>query len=93
MIVYLDSDFKCHTKNDGTMIAIETSYFDGKCNGYIEGYRFLPKGKSWTGDDGTVFYGEMVCPWKPVVELHIIQSAYEEGQRNILSEVEGVLGL
>lgn len=40
--IYLDSDYKCHLTDDGTMTAIETDAFDGKCDTYIEGYRFVP---------------------------------------------------
>ena len=25
--IYLDSDFKCHVSNDGTMLAVETDFF------------------------------------------------------------------
>jgi hypothetical protein len=34
--IYIDSDFKCHVTNDGTMKAVETEFFDGNC-GYTEG--------------------------------------------------------
>ena len=36
--IFVDSNFKCHVANDGTMTAVETDYFDGKCDAYIEGY-------------------------------------------------------
>lgn len=39
MIVYLDTENRCHTVNDGTMSAVEDSFFDGKCAAYIEGYK------------------------------------------------------
>ena len=44
MLIYIDSDFKCHITDDGTMTQVETDFFDGKCDTYIEGYRFLPAG-------------------------------------------------
>lgn len=75
--IYLDSDFKCHATNDGTMNAVETNAFDGKCDTYIEGYRFVPSGESWTRSDGVVFYGEMVSPWKDCAELDNAQREYE----------------
>ena len=40
--IYIDLDYKCHPTNDGTMVAIETDYFDDKCDAFIEGYRFVP---------------------------------------------------
>ena len=78
--IYLDSDFKCHVVNDGTMTAVETDYFDGKCDSYIEGYRFVPDGSVWTRPDGVVFPGEMVAPWKDWRELDNAQRAYEKEQ-------------
>lgn len=77
MTVYIDKDFKCHTVNDGTMTAVETDFFDGKCNTFIEGYRFVPSGESWTRYDGVVFEGEMIAPWKDYAELDNAQREYE----------------
>lgn len=79
--IYIDSDFKCHTTNpDGTYTPVETAAFDGKCDAYIEGYRFVPAGASWTRSDGVVFVGEMMCPWKPWQELDTAQREYEREQ-------------
>lgn len=78
MTVYLDSDFKCHGSNpDGVYTAVETDFFDGKCDAYIEGYRFIPAGENWTREDGAVFHGEMVTPWKDWQELIASQREYE----------------
>ena len=76
-MVYIDKDYKCHTANDGTMTAVETNFFDGKCDAFIEGYRFVPAGESWTRADGVVFNGEMIAPWKPYSELDAAQREYE----------------
>ena len=75
--IYLDSEFKCHVTNDGTMTTVETNAFDGMCDAVIEGYRFVPSGESWTRDDRKVFYGEMISPWKPYSELDATQRKYE----------------
>ena len=86
MIVYIDSDFKCHTSNpDGILTAIETDFFDGKCAAYVEGYRFIPSGESWTRPDGIVFYGEMAAPWENWQELDAVQRDYEREQLIILT--------
>lgn len=77
MIVYVDSEFRCHVTDDGTMTAVETDFFDGKCAAYIDGYRFVPAGEHWTREDGTQFPGEMVAPWKDWQELIASQRAYE----------------
>lgn len=76
--IYLDSDYKCHVSNDGTMTAVETGFFDSKCDAYIEGYRFIPDGETWTRSDGAVFNGEMIAPWKPYNELDNAQRKYEK---------------
>lgn len=81
--IYLDSDFKCHVADDGTMTAVETDFFDGKCDTFIEGYRFIPSGESWMREDGTVFHGEMVTPWKNYSLLAAAQAQYERGNAEL----------
>lgn len=76
--IYIDADFKCHITDDGTMNAIETNFFDDKCDAYIEGYRFIPEGQTWTRPDGKVFHGEMITPWKNYLELDTAQREYEK---------------
>lgn len=85
MTIYLDDDFRCHTATADGLTAVETDYFDGKCAAYIEGYRFVPAGATWTRPDGITFVGEMVSPWKPWRELDAAQRAYELEQLESLS--------
>ena len=80
MTIYIDADFKCHATDDGTMTAVETDVFEGKCEVYIEGYRFVPAGSTWTREDGVSFVGEMVAPWKPWADLDAAQRQYEREQ-------------
>lgn len=95
--IYLDSDFKCHVLNDGTMRAVETEDFNDKCDAYIEGYRFVPEGESWTRSDGRVFKGKMIAPWIPCSELNNIQRDYKKQLiadfESALTEIETVLGV
>ena len=86
--IYLDSDFKCHISGDDTMISVETAAFDGKCDTYIEGYRFVPSGQVWVREDGVEFSGEMIAPWKPWQELEEAQREYE---RQLVAEYEAAL--
>lgn len=88
--IYTDSEFKCHVTDDGTMTAIETDFFDGKCDAFIEGYRFIPSGESWTREDGTVFRGEMIAPWKDYRELNAVQREYEREQ---MADMENALAI
>lgn len=85
MIIYIDSDYKCYTDPGDGLTAVETDYFEGKCAAYIEGYRVVLTGQTWTRPDGVVFRGEMVCPWKPWRELDAAQRAYEQEQLESLS--------
>ena len=97
MIVYIDTDFKCHTSDNGNMAAIDTGYFDGKCAAYVEGYRFIPAGAEWTRSDGVVFRGEMIAPWKDWTELDAAQREYERQQlaayEQAMTEIEIALGV
>ena len=97
MKIYLDNDYKCHLSNDGTMKAVQTNSFDGKCDAFIEGYRFVPEGECWTRSDGTVFTGEMVAPWRDYNELDAAQRQYEQAliaqYESALSEIEKALGV
>ena len=92
MTVYLDTDFKCHVTDDGTMTAYETSFFDGKCTAFIEGYRIVPAGESWTRPDGVTFHGEMIAPWKDYRSLEAYQEQYETMQAEML-DMQTALGV
>ena len=67
MIVNVDSEHRCYTTNpDGTFREVETSFFDGKCNTFIEGYCY---------DDSKAYVP--IYPWKPYSELEAAQAQYE----------------
>ena len=95
--IYLDSDFKCHLSDDGTMTPVETDFFDYICDTMLEGYRFVPAGETWTREDGEVFDGEMIAPWKPWQELDNAQREYEREllreYEQALTEIETALGV
>lgn len=104
MTIYIDADYKCHTTQSTGLTAVETDAFVGKCPAYIEGYRFVPDGSTWTRSDGVIFQGEMMAPWKPWEELDAAQREYEQGQyaavtaqnaeyEAALSEIETALGV
>ena len=77
MKIYIDSDYKCHVSDDGTMREFDVPFFDGKCEAFVEGYRYVPEGEAWTRADGEEFRGEMIAPWKNYTELYIAQLEYE----------------
>ena len=80
-MVYIDDSYKCHLSDPNNMYAlVETNFFDGKCQAYIEGYRFVPDGETWIREDGVMFQGEMITPWKDWQELDDAQRDYEQQQ-------------
>lgn len=94
MTIYIDSDYKCHVTDDGTMRAVETDFFAGRCSEFIEGYRYVPAGETWTRPDGQTFTGEMVTPWLDYNTLYRAQLEYEVAQYEAaLSEIETALGV
>ena len=97
MTIYIDSDYKCYVSSAEGRRAIETGFFDGKCPEWIESYRFVPEGETWTREDGEVFKGEMVTPWKDLSEAYTAQTAYLERQNAqyeaAFTEIEAALGV
>lgn len=91
--IYIDSDFKCHVANADGMTAIETDFFDGKCDTFVEGYRFVPNDETWTRSDGVVFLGEMISPWKDYAELDNVQRNYEQEQAALNIEALKIMGV
>lgn len=83
MKIYLDKDFRCHAAPGDGLREVETDFFDGKCAAFVEGYRFIPAGESWTREDGTVFTGEMVAPVRDYAGLVEIQSAVNRVQAEL----------
>lgn len=80
MKLYLDADFRCHLSGGAGMTEIDMELFNGKCQAYIEGYRYIPPEETWIREDGAVFQGEMISPWKPWEELDAAQRVYEQEQ-------------
>lgn len=77
-VIYIDDDFKCYVNSyDGKLREVHTDFFDGKCDEFVEGYRFVPSGEIWTREDSTVFVGEMIAPWKDFNELDEAQREFE----------------
>lgn len=90
MKVYIDSDYKCHTQYSNGLIEVETSFFDGKCDTYIEGYRFIPNGYSWTDIHGIIYNGEIAFPFKKYFELEYAQREYEKELAEVAKILLGV---
>ena len=91
MKIYIDSDFKCHTHNDGTMREIETSFFDGKCTAFVEGFRFVPQGETWVKPNGMIITGEMIAAWKDYTTLATAQQTAEAVQEQADAQIMELL--
>lgn len=91
MTIYIDADCKCHTAPGVGLNAVETDAFEDKCSRYIQGYRFVPAGQSWTREDGQVFHGEMVAPWRDHAILAELQAIYEEEQAKAVEEIAALV--
>lgn len=91
MIIYIDSDFKCYTTNpNGNYREIETNSFDGKCQAFIEGCRYIPFGETWTREDGVIFGGGMTAPFEDSYLIEAYQRQYE-ADKQIENEALNIL--
>ena len=91
MTIYIDRDYKCHTSPADGLTAMETDAFEDKCSRYIQGYRFVPAGESWTREDGHTFTGEMIAPWRDYAILAEFQAIYEEEQAKAVEEIAALV--
>ncbi len=91
MIIYIDSDYKCYTTDDGTRRAFDVTFFDGKCAEFVEGYRYVPSGETWTRADGQTFTGEMITPWRDYSGLTAIQTAVDRAQAQTDEQISVLL--
>lgn len=80
--IYIDSEFKCHVTDDGTMVAVETSFFDGKCDAFVEGYCY---------DDRNGYV--QIYPWKSYKELDNAQREYEKRLLAEYAEALSIMGV
>ena len=87
MKIYIGADFKCYTVGNEGRREFDAEFFDGKCSAFVEGYRYVPPGETWTRADGVTFAGEMISPWKDYSILAVAQAAYEQAQSENAAEI------
>ena len=96
MTIYIDDDYKCYVSAADGRRAIETNEFDGKCDEWIESYRLVPAGETWTREDGEVFTN-MIAPRKDLSAAYAAQADYLAQQNTqyeaALTEIEAALGV
>lgn len=78
--IYVDSLYHCHRIDDGTMTAVETDFFIGKCDTWVEGYCY-DTSKGYT----------RIYPWQPLTELEAAQTQYELDQEELLTDYQAEL--
>lgn len=91
-MIYLDDQYRCHMENDGGNYCEweDTGlHFAGKSRAFIEGYRVVPEGVTWTDSDGRTYEGLMISPAVSFDILQAAQTAYEE-TRDTLSGIQAV---
>ena len=91
MTIYIDNDYKCHLSDDGTRRTFELPFFDSKCAEFVEGYRFVPSGETWTRKDGQTFKGEMIAPRRDYSSLAAIQAAVDRTQAQADEEIAALI--
>lgn len=91
MRIYVDNEYNCHSCNDGTMREFDVTFFDGKCAEFVEGYRFVPSGETWTRKDGQTFKGEMIAPRRDYSGIAAIQSAVDRTQAQADEEIAALI--
>lgn len=87
MTIFIDNDCKCYTVTNEERREFDVQFFDGKCGAFVEGYRYVPAGETWTRADSAVFAGEMISPWKDYSILAAAQAAYEQAQSESAAEI------
>lgn len=75
--IFVDFENKCHVTDDGNMTAVETDFFDGKCEAFVEGFCF------------DINIG-VIYAYKPYSELDAVQREYE---RERLKDAETALAI
>ena len=95
MTIYIDSDYKCYVSAAEGRRAVETEVFAGKCEEWIESFRYVPAGETWVREDGEVFTN-MTAPWKDLGKAYIAQADYaaqlNKQYEEALTEIEAALG-
>lgn len=91
MTIYIDSDFRCHTTDGDGRRAFDVPFFDNRCTAFIEGYRYVPAGETWTRQDGVKFTGEMISAATDYSKLAAAQSGYDERDATAVEELAAVI--
>lgn len=78
MKIFIDKEFRCHVENGIGRTPVDVPMFDGKCAAFVEGYKYIPAGETYTTEDGDVYRGEAMFPFKAYNALELAQKQSDE---------------
>lgn len=91
-MLYLDENYIAHPGQDegGTRTPWEDAdgFFTGKCAAFLEGYRVVPDGATWTREDGETFSGLMIAP---VVNPSVLLALQAEADQATIAELDAAV--
>ena len=91
MTIYIDNDYCCHVEDGEGRRAFDVPFFDNRCTAFIEGYRYVPTGETWTRSDGKVFKGKMISAASDYDKLAAAQGGYDERDATAVEELAAVI--
>lgn len=91
MVVYIDSAYKCHVKPVSGAFAVETDLFNGKCEEYICGYRYVPEGHTFVDEKGVTRRGAVMYPIENLGVLERIQKAVDKNDNERDAEIAALI--
>ena len=91
MTIYIDSDYRCYITDGEGRRAFDVEFFDNRCTAFIEGYRYVPSGETWTRSDGVEFGGEMISAAMDYSKLAAAQGGYDERDATAVEELAAVI--
>ena len=79
MKIFIDDSYICHKTNEtGEMRRFNVPFFSGKCDEFIEGFRYIPEGETWIREDGMECEGETAFPISDYAALDAAQRLNEQ---------------
>lgn len=92
MFYYLDDQYMAHAQQDENTTRMPwedtAGFFTGKCTAFIEGYRVVPEGETWTREDGAVFAGLMIAP---VINPAYLEAVQAEADKATIAELDAAV--
>jgi hypothetical protein len=82
--IYLDDQYRCSVTNGENKTEIETDFFDGRCEEFIEGYCYIPKNEKWVNKNNIEFMGETIFPIADFNKIDSIQRSNERAALQML---------